>query len=306
MQIDQLLDGLSSLENFSKKNRIQRFILTPVKTFLAFIYNRFLYKYLKIPLIISAKTFFGDKMYVNIPSGTDIYLFGARSHESEMRLTKFFIKNLKNKKIFLDVGAHVGFYTLLASRLMGDMGRIFAFEASPQTFNFLRRNTESKKNVFIINNAVSEKEGQMTFFEFDLYYCESNTLDPDIFKKQDWAKTAVPREIKIDTISMDYFCTDNAISPDIMKIDVEGAELSVIKGSMKMIENNHPMIIMEYLNDKCVESKQYREAMDLILSLGYSLYLINNNGDLIASSDPCFISDKTGEASDNLVFVYEK
>lgn len=306
MASETMLEEVVKIEKFSKGHRFRRFCVSPAKTLCAFIFNRFLYRYLKIPLTIRAKTFFGDKMYVSIPSGTDIYLFGARSHESEMRLTKFFIKNFRNKKVFFDVGAHIGFYALLASRLMGDMGKTFAFEASPETFHFLKMNTQGKKNIFTLNNAISDKEEELTFYEFNLYYCESNTLNPDIFQKQDWSKSATRKEVKIDAISLDYFSQDNAVLPDIIKIDVEGAELSVIKGAIQMIEKNHPLIIMEYLNDKCVESTQYREAMDLILSLGYKLYLIDDGGDLISSLNPCLISDRTGEASDNLVFIYEK
>ena len=93
-----------------------------------------------------------------MPADLDIFLLSGKTPDSEIRLTRFLIKNLKEGNIFIDAGAHLGFYSLLASMLIGAKGKVYSIEASKAVFGVLKRNTRQKKNIRPYNLAVALKE----------------------------------------------------------------------------------------------------------------------------------------------------
>lgn len=77
-------------------------------------------------------------MNIALPASTDIYLTGGKSHDSEIRLAKFLIKNLNQGDNFVDIGAHYGYFTLLGAHLVGKGGRVF-FEPGKSTYSLLEK-----------------------------------------------------------------------------------------------------------------------------------------------------------------------
>jgi hypothetical protein len=110
-----LLEELQKVENFAKENKLKKIISSPVK-YKNILFSRHLFKS-KIGVLKLTKTFWGDSIRVVLPASTDIYLSGGKTHSSELRLTKYLINNIQETDTVLDIGAHVGYFTLLISTL---------------------------------------------------------------------------------------------------------------------------------------------------------------------------------------------
>lgn len=213
--------------------------------------------------------FWGEKMMIQLPASTDILINGTKSHDSELRLTGFLIKNLKENTVFIDVGAHFGFYTLLASKIVGENGKVYAFEASPQIFKTLQQNTLHKKNIVIQQKAVSNQEGILAFYDFPMLFSEYNSINVNQYKKEHWIAKHQPKKIEVETLVLDKL----NLSPDFIKIDVEGAEKMVIGGLENTLKKNpKTLIALEYLAKD--PSKNYFEAALLLQQLGFYPHII--------------------------------
>jgi hypothetical protein len=109
------------------------------------------------PIKVYAETFWGDKMLVVLPEPVSIAIFLLGFFEQG--LTRMMLEYLDQGDVFIDVGAHFGYYTLLGSLLVGNQGQVHSFEPTPSTCQVLRRNTNNKHNVVINNYALySESE----------------------------------------------------------------------------------------------------------------------------------------------------
>lgn len=119
-------------------SRFKRLLKDPLRMFVFYIFAFFARI---MPYKIRAKTLWGDTMTYYLPEGQAILCYGF----FEANLTIFLINFLKEGDCFIDVGAHVGYYTVLASKLVGDGGNVHSFEPTPRTFNSLKENIASKK-----------------------------------------------------------------------------------------------------------------------------------------------------------------
>nr|MBS0037520.1 FkbM family methyltransferase [Saprospiraceae bacterium] len=136
----ELLQGLKRVEKIAIASRWDRFWKNPKKYADAVLYRKLFYPKWGTRKVKS-ETFFGKKINLLLPSGTDIFLTGGKSHPSEIRLARFLIQKLNPGNVFLDVGAHYGYFSLLGSVLVGETGKVFSFEASESTFAMLELNS---------------------------------------------------------------------------------------------------------------------------------------------------------------------
>ncbi len=249
-------------------------------------------------------TFFGTKMKVMLPSGMDLFLLGGKSHDSEIRLAKYILNTLKVGDSFLDVGAHYGYFSLLASSIVGVRGMVNSIEASKSTFGVLARNVESHNNITPFNIAISNLREQLDFYEFPLLYSEYNSLDADQYAKANWAKNVQPNVLKIDAFPLDEFILTQNIEPDFIKIDVEGVEDKVVLGMSNLLKSNEKLIIsMEYIIDDNPKSP-HEKAMRLLVDHGYMPHMIATDGSLEAIKEnklKSYLLDSNLN-SDNIIF----
>ena len=110
------------------------------------------------------KVFWGGKMQVILPETVSSALYTCDYFEEE--LTKAIINLLKEGDVFIDIGAHIGYFTLLASHITGDKGKVIAFEPTQSTFEILIRNTTKNHNITCFNNAVFSSEQNLLFNDF--------------------------------------------------------------------------------------------------------------------------------------------
>jgi FkbM family methyltransferase len=298
-----LINSLASVERIAKKNKINRMINNPVKYVFSIMYRDFIYPFRKKEIVIKTKLFNGSPIIIALPASTDIFLTGGKSHISEIRLAKYQIKNLHSDSTFIDVGAHYGYFSLIASDIVKD-GKVYSFEPSSKSFNILKRNVSSITNVTIFNKAVSQGNTPIAFYEFDNLHSEYNSTQISQFENEDWFKAIKPNMQKIDSISLSTFCTDNSIYPDIIKIDVEGFENEVIKGAENLLTSSKkkPIVILEYLEPKRGNAA-HKEAFSLLSRWGYSSNIISDSGDLIPENDIDGYLLKHSLESDNIVFI---
>lgn len=143
-----------------------------------------------------------------------------------------FSRIIEEGGVLYDIGAHVGFYTLLASEIVGPKGKVFAFEPLPKNINYLKEHLRLNhcKNVTVVEAAVAGRSG-MAFFENG-----ANSY---------MGRLSAQSRLEVRMISLDDLVARGEIlPPDYVKIDVEGAELQVLYGGKLLIAKYHPTIFL--------------------------------------------------------------
>jgi FkbM family methyltransferase len=161
-----------------------------------------------------------------------------------------------------DCGANVGYFTLLLSRLVGSTGRVFSFEPLPENLKHLRRHVDMNKraNVTIIESALSDHIGKVNFFS-------------------DGSASRISAEGNIE-IGCSNIDSLDLPPPDLIKIDVEGAEVLVISGAEETLREHQPMIFLS-LHIPIPTAEALAER---IRALGYSVTFSKSSYDLTAIS----------------------
>jgi FkbM family methyltransferase len=296
-----LREKIDEVEKVANLSRLNRFLYHPGRYLFAQFYRRIIYGWLRKKYRVSTSTFFGEKIKIDLPSSTDIYLTGGKSHSSEIRLVRFLLQYLDTDDHFLDIGAHIGYFSLIASKIVGIKGKVLSFEPSAQTFDLLQINTNDKSNIDIFKCAVSDSMGEMEFYEFPSMYSEYNTRNVGQFENEAWIQKYKPKRVKVASTTINNICQGN-FHPKIIKIDVEGGEYQVIKGALDYLDYHNPIIVMEYVSE--VRSNEaHRLAARLLLTKNYTPSIIDGYGSLSACSDIEDYLRHQGLDSENVVFV---
>lgn len=246
--------------------------------------------------------FFDDEMEVLLPAASDIYITGGKTHDSEIRLAKFLIKHLGPGQTFVDIGAHFGYFTLLAAHLVGQNGKVFSIEASRNTYKLLENNTSGMAHIKVMHHAVSDIDEEVTFYEFPVLYSEYNTMDIEKYKNESWLKNHMPDIIEVQAVKIDTLFEDYHIQPDYIKIDVEGAEIQAIKGGSKTWANTSPVVVMEYLSGSGA-GDSYKEATGIMKQHNYNTFIITSEGEPEAVTDIDRYMSGQNSTSENIVFI---
>lgn len=140
--------------------------------------------------------------------------------------------------IVIDAGANVGFYTLLFSDIVGETGRVIAFEPNDKNFDILKRRTKNRNNVTAVNAALSDKSGFL-----DLYISEDLNVDHQTYDIGESRK-----KVQIKAYSLDDYCIENAVKVvSLIKMDLQGFDAIALKGMKKIIRmQNHISVSCEF------------------------------------------------------------
>jgi len=180
----------------------------------------------------------------------------------ELQIQECLVHELKLGNIFYDIGANAGFFTLLASKCVGPEGRVFAFEPLPENIKTIRSQSELNQisNCTLVDVAVSDQIGEIELFEGE--DTSTASITPRV---ESQGNTHLVR-----TITLDEFVR-TAPSPDIIKIDIEGAEIRALQGSLGLLGSKRsPKILIEFHGDDIAE-----RSMSLLRDLGYTLWHLN-------------------------------
>jgi FkbM family methyltransferase len=181
---------------------------------------------------------------------------------------------LKPGMTFLDVGTHVGQYTLVASDLVGLRGTVHSFEPQPDTFDILEHNvrTNHLTNVHLNNCALAE-----TSKEVELYVAAPDNVGQSSLRRpHNYSGIA----LKVPCRTLDEYVEEHRIHRvDLIKIDVEGSELSVLRGARKTISRMKPYLIVEFWDEFQREyGTSCAEMAAFLKELGYELLWITDGG----------------------------
>lgn len=298
---EYLLQRLDKAERKARANKLMRLLTNPALYPLLMFYNKLVYPVTHKSIVFHPVTFFGLRMKTLLPSGTDLALNGVKGHDSEIRLTRFLVNSLQSGETFIDVGAHYGYYTLLASVLVGNDGQIHAMEASASTLAILEENAAGKKNITIHHAAASDAPGEITFYEYPGPYAEWNTTIKDAYRHQPWIRRIAQIENRVPAMLLDDLLDQYHITHATIKIDIEGGELSALKGMKKALHANAMTVVMEYHHTTDSQSTHH-EAIALLNDAGYWLYAITREGTLAPVADLHNHMTTNGLTTDNLVF----
>lgn len=301
---ENLINNLFTLEKLANGSKVKRLLSNPFKYIYAILLKNGIYPITHKEVMVTCRMFTGKTITILLPASTDIYLTGGKTHPSEIRLARFLINNLYPGDTFWDIGAHYGYFSLLAHELVGKEGRIISVEAAPATFNILQKNSGKKEHIKVLNNAVSDQTGKITFYELPNLYSEYNSVDVSQFEQEEWFSKIKAKKVVMDAISLDDLATQNSKhSPNIIKIDVEGAESAVIKGAVNLLNDpaKNTTLVMEYLEPKR-NNESHKKAVQQLKQWGYKTYIIEADGSLSICEDiEQHLSGKQLE-SDNIVF----
>lgn len=164
-----------------------------------------------------------------------------------------FVATVKPGMTVYDIGANVGFYSLLSSVLVGPSGLVLAFEPLPRNLKFLRRHVElnNAANVRVIDKALSDQEGTTTFEEGETH--QMGKIGGGTLK------------VSLSTVDL-VREREKTPPPGLLKIDVEGAELMVLKGAEKTLRECRPVIFLATHGEQV-----HKDCCALLRSWGYRL-----------------------------------
>ena len=313
-----LLDiALKKVENLAHRTRFGRFAFAPHRYIYAQFIQQIWFPLTRRGVAAEAKTFFGTPLSMLLPSATDIYLTGGKTHDSEIRLAQFLLNTLgspnadtsklntthhtPHTRNFIDIGAHIGYFTALAAHLVGENGKVVSVEAAKGTFQMLLKNVQKMPNVTPIHAAATAEDGQLlTFYEFPILYSEYNTMHVEQYENDRFFKKFKPEKVEVIGITVDSLVKQfNLVNP-LIKIDAEGAEAEVVAGIAQTMREQSPIIIIEYLRDR---NTSHKAAFDLLINANFLPFSIENGGILRGIESATAYFERTGLDSDNFVFI---
>jgi len=150
--------------------------------------------------------------------------------EYEEGLMVLMKKEIKLGMNVFDLGANIGVFTLLASKLVGESGHVFSFEPEPYLFKVLKENINlnNLNNVSVYQTAISDKVGT-TNFSINLEQDGDNRLN---------SKTMNVNNLKVKTTTIDEFCKENSLKIDFLKLDIQGSEPKALKGMKQTLTSS--------------------------------------------------------------------
>ncbi len=205
--------------------------------------------------------------------GLDQYLLEGSFESAEVQFVERF---LRQGMTFLDVGAHHGLYTLLASKRVGPKGRVIAFEPSRRERRWLVRHVWLNfcRNVRVEPFAVGSVRSQADFFVVDGREDWGNSLRPP-------AVEGATHRVRVDVISLDDYLAQNGNwTVDFVKLDVEGAELEVLRGARHLLSDVPRPVILAEVYDVRTEPWGYRarEIVEHLHNLDYEWFEVLADG----------------------------
>jgi FkbM family methyltransferase len=149
----------------------------------------------------------------------------------EPDLTALFVRMIRPGSVIFDIGAHLGYYSLLASMLAGPRGRVLAFEPNPNNLRYLRKHVAMNRmwTVDVLPVAVSDREGEAAFE----------------FGTGSGTGRLVPKgSLRVTTTTVDAVAAERRVAPGFLKIDVEGAEVKLLEGATETLRSARPVVFL--------------------------------------------------------------
>ena len=232
----------------------------------------------------------GDSFKLDIGGVCFLFYSPHRPYDSEMYLTTFMTKpyyehsvvmHLKQvvksftSPVFLDVGAHFGYYTVYMSKLGGPSSKIYSFEPNSDYFEVLSRNVRlnNLRNVSLHQIALSDKRGTVTMETSKRFRSAGFVLGKRKMHKLDTSDVGPGEQVL--AIPFDELADQGGIRPDIVKVDVHGAEGNVIAGMKRTLRESVSHIYCE-LHDEMCDGYSAKDVVDMLHDAGMRTFEFRN------------------------------
>ena len=234
-----------------------------------------------------------DTIYVNSVDRLVAALLWKNSLMSGFE-SKLYRDTVKNGMTVLEIGANIGFFTLLFSKLAGETGKVFAFEPDPDNFRLLEKNitANNRKNTVCVKKAVSKRSGTER-----LFISEEHRGDHRIYDSSDGRKS-----VEIETAAIDDFLPPGA-AVNFIKMDIQGAEHLALTGMEGTIKNSGPLtMICEFSPDLLKKAgADPAEFLKKLEGLGFALgYIDEDTQSIVRAGAAELLAKCAGEAYLNL------
>ena len=204
----------------------------------------------------------------------------------EADLMKLLARTLAPGGVFVDVGANVGFHTLLASQLVGPAGTVVAVEPAPWTLALLRANVWRHGSQAVVQPVAASDVAGTVRLELEAEHRSGAHLGDT--------------GVAVDARPLDELVPDVAV--DVLKVDVEGAEPLVLRGATAMLARSPALIaVVEFRDEPHLSGESPEQVLAFYESLGFELCLLRRNGRLVPAGPAAVLERARREPSFNLV-----
>lgn len=226
----------------------------------------------------------GHKMFLDSKDSLGLSLNGIYE-KFETELVK---KMVTEGDVVVDVGAHIGYYTLIFAKCVGNGGIVFAFEPEPNNFSLLSKNIEINgyKNVNLEQLAISDFDGTCVLYTFNTS-SGANRIYKPLEKNY---KNSKPIQIKAISLD-DYFTNRPENKIDLIKIDVEGAEFNVLKGMQNIMKKNINLKILLEFNPYFLENAgaNPKHLIDFLQDRSFKINYLDEENNRMMEVDADFL-----------------
>lgn len=227
----------------------------------------------RYPFLIKIHNYFLNKVsgeYIDtngfkMIAGKEGWLHFRYTGEYEPLTTKIVSNIIKEGDVVVDIGANIGYYTLLFSKLVGKSGKVYAFEPESNNFCFLKKNIELNGccNVIAEQKAVSDINGVVKLF--------LDETNPGAHTMIDEHKNL--HSIDVQCVTLDSYFKDMKQKPTLIKADVQGVEDRVLRGASDFVDGKIVFVL-----ELCMDLKpDDKNIVDILVEKGYNILGINEN-----------------------------
>jgi FkbM family methyltransferase len=205
----------------------------------------------------------------------------------EADVMKLLRATLRPGDTFVDIGANVGFHTVLAAQLVGPAGRVVAIEPSPWALGLLRANVwRSRSTVEVLPVAAADASGTVRLVA--------------AADHRSGAHLSADGDIEVEAIRLDDVLAHAAV--DVLKVDVEGAETLVLRGARRLVERSRRLVaVVEFRDQPHLSGESPAEVLAFYESLGFELCLLRRDGSLARAHAAVVLERSRRVPSFNLV-----
>lgn len=199
---------------------------------------------------------------------TDSLLLSVHGSYEEFELA-LFERCIQHEDVVVDVGAHIGLYTLSAARAAGPHGRVVAFEPSQENFDLLVRNVEANgyRTVEPVRAALSDHEG-----EADLHVSAQNSGDNSL------SATAVidASAQRVRVLTLDTYAAEKAVRPQVVKMDIQGGEPAALTGGRDLLAGSESLTLFTEVSPSHLNGIRGAQAfVGQLRDLGLDLFVVD-------------------------------
>ncbi|HKW98709.1 MAG TPA: FkbM family methyltransferase [Bryobacteraceae bacterium] len=194
-----------------------------------------------------------------------------RTGEWQPEIWQSLAPSLSEGSVFLDVGAHIGYFSMKAAKRVGKTGRVLAFEPNPETLKLLRDNVAANRteNVIVEPIACTDREQTLTLYAAPEINTGASSL---ALHNASISPAEAPRPYNVRGRPIDDVIRElNLTRVDAIKVDVEGAEVSVLRGALETLRRFHPKLVVEVVPEQLASFHTTADDLaQLIRGAGYT------------------------------------